>query len=305
MSANAASRWDLKVVPERLPTVIIVTTFVLIGIWDHFRDLTLWRNYCFVGAIMFSILGAIVWDGRYMIPRTAFWLGYVGYLLHFVGGSLGAADRGPGPFCFGDLEPGQWLCADGVNGMYHVHDIWDRLTHGVAGIAGGYGMTISWRRISNSRRYGLSNSTLFWLGASLTIGLTNSFEVYEFFGKTWFGTIDQGGYHNTAGDLVSNVIGSCAGAALGLMLDRQEVFNFPVAASEGIPKPVRDLSIWTVPIVIVNIVAILDYLILRRADVESNYDELLTLLTIVTLSGLALMLLAMFSPSAKRTSEEE
>ena len=56
---------------------------------------------------------------------------------------------------------------------------------------------------------------------------------------------------------------------------------------------------------IVNIVAIFDYIILRRADIESNYDELLTLLTIVTFSGLALMLLAMFGPSAKRTIEEE
>ena len=305
MNADAASRWDLRAVPERLPVVIIVTSFLIIGIWDHFRDLTLWRNYSFVGAIMFSILGAIVWDGRYMIPRTAFWLGYVAYMLHFVGGSLGAADRGPGPFCFGDLEPGQWLCADGVNGMYHVHDIWDRLTHGTASLAGGYGMTISWRRISNARGYGLSDAMLFWLGASLTISLTNSFEVYEFFGKTWFGTIDQGGYHNTAGDLVSNVLGSCAGAMLGLMLDRREVSSFPSVAKVGMPKPVRDLTIWTAPIVVVNLAAVVDYLVLRRADVESNYDQLMTLLTIVTLGGLALMLLAMFGPSAKREQEEE
>lgn len=298
MSADAPSTWDLKAVPERLPVVIIVVTFLVIGIWDHFRDLTLWRNYCFVGALLFSIVGYIVWDGRYMIPRTAFWLAYIGYLLHFVGGSLGAADRGPGPFCFGDLQPGQWLCADGVNGMYHVHAIWDRLTHGMAGIAGGYGMTLSWRRISNARGYGLSDATLFWLGASLTIGLTNAFEVYEFFGKAWFGTIDQGGYHNTAGDLVSNTIGSSIGAALGLMIERSEVRSHIKSSLRSIPIPVRNVSIWTVPMVVVNFISILDFLIYRRADVEANYDQLLMLLTTVTFTALAVMLLVMFWPRA-------
>jgi len=55
----------------------------------------LWRNYCFAGATMFAILGAIIWDGRHMFPRTGFWLGYLGYLLHFVGGSLGEDDWQP------------------------------------------------------------------------------------------------------------------------------------------------------------------------------------------------------------------
>jgi hypothetical protein len=35
------------------------------------------------------------WDSRHMIPRTAFWLGYLGYLLHFVGCSLGEDDWQP------------------------------------------------------------------------------------------------------------------------------------------------------------------------------------------------------------------
>jgi len=34
MNADAASRWDLKAVSERLPVVIIVITFLLIGIQD-------------------------------------------------------------------------------------------------------------------------------------------------------------------------------------------------------------------------------------------------------------------------------
>ena len=44
---------------------------------------------------MFSLLGAIVCNSRHMFPRTDFWLGYLGYLLHFVGGSLGEDDWQP------------------------------------------------------------------------------------------------------------------------------------------------------------------------------------------------------------------
>ena len=40
-------------------------------------------------------LGAIVCNSRHMFPRTGFWLGYLGYLLHFVGGSLGEDDWQP------------------------------------------------------------------------------------------------------------------------------------------------------------------------------------------------------------------
>ena len=253
---------------------------------------------------MFAIVGGIVWDGRYMIPRTAFWLGYVGYILHFVGGSLGAADHGPGPFCFGDLEPGQWLCADGVNGMYHVHDIWDRLTHGMAGIAGGFGMAVSWRRISNAQGFGLSNAILFWLGASLTIGLSTSFEIYEFFGKTWFGTIDQGGYYNTSGDLVSNVVGACIGTSLGLVVDKQEQTN-DFVSYEKLPKSVRDVSIWTGPVVLVNLLAIADYLFIKRSDIEENYDSLLMVLTIVTFTGLLLMFGSMLFASSNNADQAD
>jgi hypothetical protein len=44
---------------------------------------------------MFSLSGAIVCNSRHMFPRTGFWLGYLGYLLHFVGGSLGEDDWQP------------------------------------------------------------------------------------------------------------------------------------------------------------------------------------------------------------------
>ncbi|MDG1551981.1 MAG: hypothetical protein P8Q87_00510, partial [Candidatus Poseidonia sp.] len=73
----------------------------------------------------------ILWDGRVKMPALPLWIGYSATMLHFVGGSLGAADSGPGPFCFDGMKPGQWLCADGVNGMYHVHLWWDKLVHGM------------------------------------------------------------------------------------------------------------------------------------------------------------------------------
>lgn len=212
--------WDVLAVPERLPLTVMVISFAAVGLWDHERGLTLWRNYALTGVIGTTIVGYFFWSGRLLIPRLAFWIGYAAMMLHFGGGSLGAADRGPGPFCLFGLEPGQGLCADGINGMYHVHAWWDKLTHGLGGVGLAMGIGIGWRRVASYRGYVVSQRMEYWLAFSTSLAWMTAFEVYEFFGKEWFGTIDQGGYANTAADLVSDTVGSLVGAWLAVHNER-------------------------------------------------------------------------------------
>jgi len=69
---------------------------------------------------------------------------------------------------------------------------------------------------------------------SLTVAIGVGYEVYEFFGKTVFLTIDQGGYLNTASDLVSNLMGASVGTLFALFYDP---LNAGVPSVSATPLP--------------------------------------------------------------------
>jgi hypothetical protein len=161
----------------------------------------------------------ILWNGRVQMPALPLWIGYSATMLHFIGGSLGAADSGPGPFCFDGMQPGQWLCADGVNGMYHVHPWWDKLVHGMNSTAIAIAWSLGWRRMSEHNGWQLSPGIVAFTAFSLSVAIGVAYEVYEFFGKTIFQTIDQGGYVNTATDLVSDMLGAGLGVLFSHFYD--------------------------------------------------------------------------------------
>lgn len=114
-------------VPERAPLLAWFLTCTILAIWNYNRGLNLWAGYNLGGAVMALMVISFMWGGRMRMPALPLWIAYATTMLHFVGGSLGAPDHGPGPLCFDGMQPGEWLCADGVNGMYHSHPWWDKL----------------------------------------------------------------------------------------------------------------------------------------------------------------------------------
>ncbi|MBT6645607.1 MAG: hypothetical protein HOB52_07370, partial [Euryarchaeota archaeon] len=61
----------LNEVPERIPLLVMLISFILIAIWDHQRHLILWRNYAITGIFGDLMLMAVFWSGRMMIPPQA------------------------------------------------------------------------------------------------------------------------------------------------------------------------------------------------------------------------------------------
>ena len=213
-----------------------------------------------------------LWSGRMRIPAFPLWIGYATTLLHFVGGSLGAADSGPGPFCFDGMQPGEWLCADGVNGMYHVHPWWDKVVHGMNSLSAAIAWSFAWRRVSDHNGWGASSRMIAGICFSLTIAIGMVYEIYEFFGKVFFYTIDQGGYTNTVTDLISNAVGAASGVAFAFYCDPLNA-KAPRVSTTPLPWQASLTLIGTLPLMIVAILLSLDMVLLNGALVDSDYDR--------------------------------
>ena len=262
--------WQTEV-PERAPLIVGVISCAMLSIWNLNRGLNLWAGYNFGGAMMALLALLILWKGRAHIPALPLWLGYSASMLHFFGGSLGAADSGLGPFCFDGMNPGEWLCADGVNGMYHVHPWWDKLVHVMNSTALAIAWSLGWRRMSEYNGWQLSPRVVAFTAFSLSVAIGVAYEVYEFFGKTFFQTIDQGGYVNTATDLVSDMLG----AGLGVLFTHfYDPMNKTSDKSGQLPLP-SQLTITnngSIPPMLIGAILSLDFLFLNGSIVESDYD---------------------------------
>ena len=263
---------DEKVrVPERAPLLAWLISCTILAIWNYQRGLYLWAGYNLGGAVMALAVISFMWSGRIRMPVLPLWIAYVTTMLHFVGGSLGAPNHGPGPFCFDGMQPGEWLCADGVNGMYHVHDWWDKLVHGTNNAAIAIGWSLAWRRISNHNGWEISPRMNAGICFSLTVAIGVGYEVYEFFGKTVFQTIDQGGYLNTATDLVSNLVGAVAGTMFALFYDPLNR-KAPSVSATPLPRQASFTLIATLPLSVIGCLLSLDLLLLDGALVGADYD---------------------------------
>jgi len=258
-------------VPERAPLLAWLLSCAILAIWNYSRGLYLWAGYNLGGAVMALLVISFMWSGRIRMPVLPLWIAYTTTMLHFFGGSLGAPDHGPGPFCFDGMQPGEWLCADGVNGMYHVHAWWDELVHGTNNAAIAIGWSLAWRRISNHNGWEISPRMIAGIGFSLTVAIGVGYEVYEFFGKTVFHTIDQGGYLNTASDLVSNLVGAMAGTMFALFYDPLNR-KAPSVSATPLPWQASLTIITTLPMLFIGGLLSLDLLLLDGALVGADYD---------------------------------
>lgn len=263
-------------VPERAPLVAWLVSCILLAVWNYARGLNLWAGYNFGGVLMALFAMWLLWNGRVRMPALPLWIAYVATMLHFFGGSLGAADSGPGPFCLDGMTPGQWLCADGVNGMYHVHPWWDKLVHGTNSTAIAIAWSLGWRRMSQHNGWNLSPRIVAFTAFSLSVAIGVAYEVYEFFGKTVFQTIDQGGYMNTATDLVSDITGAFLGATFGHFYDPMN--KEQTVAGQTLPTQSMLTLIGTFPLLCIGMILALDLLILNGAMVDSDYDLIGTLM---------------------------
>ena len=212
-----------------------------------------------------------MWGGRMRMPAFPLWIAYATSLLHFVGGSLGAPDHGPGPFCFNGMQPGEWLCADGVNGMYHVHLWWDKVVHGMNSASAAIAWSFAWRRISDHNGWKLSSRMIAIICLSLTAAFGMGYEIYEFFGKVFFYTIDQGGYDNTVTDLVSNSVGALAGVWFAFHYDPLNE-KAPSVSASPLPWQASFTLIATLPFLIVAILLSLDMMLLNGSLILFSLD---------------------------------
>lgn len=258
-------------IPERAPLMAWLISCIILTFWNLARGLDLWAGYNFGGVVMALIAIAILWSGRVRIPALPLWIAYSATMLHFIGGSLGAADSGPGPFCFDGMQPGEWLCADGVNGMYHVHPWWDKLVHGMNSTAIAIAWSLGWRRMSEHNGWQLSPRVVAFTAFSLGVAIGVAYEVYEFFGKTMFQTIDQGGYVNTATDLVSDMLGAGLGVLFAHFYDPMNKTSNSSGEIE-LPPQVTLTLIASFPLLLIGTILSLDMLILNGGMVDSDYD---------------------------------
>jgi hypothetical protein len=244
-------------VPERAPLLAWFLTCTILAIWNYNRGLNLWAGYNLGGAVMALMVISFMWGGRMRMPALPLWIAYATTMLHFVGGSLGAPDHGPGPLCFDGMQPGEWLCADGVNGMYHSHPWWDKLVHGMNSASIAIAWSFAWRRVSDHNEWVISSRMIAGICFSLTAAIGMVYEIYEFFGKVFFFTIDQGGYINTVTDLISNTVGAAAGVSFALFYD-SKYGKAPSVSATPLPWQASLTLIATLPFLIVAILLSLD-----------------------------------------------
>ncbi len=193
-----------------LPFFVGLIVFAGLALFNDLRHFELWRNYALSGVIMGGISTYVIWRYDVRIPHYIQWVMVAGMFLHYGGGSLGSPDK----FRMGLMG------FHGVNGTYHVISWWDHLTHGVGIGASTMGIAYLLEVYQYRRRLDWP-AWLLW-GMSVLAGLAAGVgvELYEYLGKTWFQTIDQGGYINTMQDLHYNLLGAALGAGLAVSLNR-------------------------------------------------------------------------------------
>ena len=140
---------------------------------------------------------------------------------------------------------------------------------------------------------------------SLGVAIGVVYEVYEFFGKVFFLTIDQGGYDNTASDLVSDVLGAGLGV---LFIHFYDPMNKTSDRSGQLPIPseVRLTNVGTIPLMIMGVILSLDYLLLNGSIVGSDYDLIgLLMLSTLFVSGLLVAYFRFQNPKVNKTDSSE
>jgi hypothetical protein len=289
-------------VPERAPLLALFLTCTILAIWNYNRGLNLWAGYNIGGAVMTLMVISFMWDGRMRMPALPLWIAYATTLLHFVGGSLGAPGHGPGPLCFDGMQPGEWLCADGVNGMYHSHPWWDKLVHGMNSASIAIAWSFAWRRISDHNEWVISSRMIAGICFSLTAAIGMVYEVYEFFGKVFFYTIDQGGYRNTVTDLISNTVGAATGVSFALFYD-SKYGKAPSVSATPLPWQASLTLIATLPFLIVAILLSLDMVLLNGAMVNADYDRVGEVLLLSVLCSLLLVAARLVQQSQLKKQE--
>ena len=296
--------WQTEI-PERAPLMAWLISCAILTVWNLSRGLNLWAGYNFGGAVMALLALLILWKGRAHIPAIPLWIGYFATMLHFVGGSLGAANGGPGPLCFDGMQPGEWLCADGVNGMYHVHPWWDKLVHSMNSTAIAIAWSLGWRRMSQHNGWQLSPRVVAFTAFSLSVAIGVAYEVYEFFGKTFFQKIDQGGYVNTASDLVSDMLGAGLGVLFAHFYDPMNKTS-DKSGQLPLPSQVTLTNNGSSPLMAMGAILSLDFLLLNGGLVDSDYD-LIGQLMLASLFASGLMVTrCLFQKSqANNTDESE
>ncbi len=193
-----------------LPFFVGLLISAALALVNEARDFELWRNYALSGVIMGGAATYVIWRYDVRLPHYIQWVMVAALFLHYGGGSLGSPDK----FRMGLFG------YHGVNGTYHVISWWDHLTHGVGIGASTMGIAYLLEVYQYRRRLDWP-AWLLW-GMSVLAGLAAGVgvELYEYLGKTWFQTIDQGGYINTMQDLHYNLLGAVLGAGLAVTLNR-------------------------------------------------------------------------------------
>lgn len=270
MASGGKRIWETEI-PERAPVMAWLISCVILTVWNLSRGLNLWAGYNFGGAMMALLALMILWKGKAHIPALPLWIGYFATMLHFIGGSLGAADSGPGPMCFDGMQPGEWLCADGVNGMYHVHPWWDKLVHSMNSTAIAIAWSLGWRRMSEHNGWQLSPRVVAFTAFSLSVAIGVAYEVYEFFGKTFFQTIDQGGYVNTASDLVSDMLGAGLGVLFAHFYDPLNKTS-DKGGQLPLPSQLTLTNKGSIPLMVMGAILSFDYVLLNGSIVDADYD---------------------------------
>ena len=125
--------------------------------------------------------------------------------------------------------------------------------------------------MSEHNGWNLSPRTVAYTAFSLSVAIGVAYEVYEFFGKTMFQTIDQGGYVNTASDLVSDMLGAGLGVLFAHFYDPM---NKTSSTTDGgvLPTQVSLTDIASLPLLVIGAVLSLDFLLLSGGIVNEDYD---------------------------------
>lgn len=292
---GADDRRDWRTV---MPSLVGVALCGALAILNEVRDFNLWRNYAVAGLFMGSLLTWVLWHKDVRIPHYIQWMIVVAVMLHFGGGSTGSPVRG---------EEGL-LEMRGINGAYHVYPWWDNLTHIAGTLAATLGFAYLLEMYQLRRRLGWSPRTVF--AFSLTAGLATGVgvELYEYLGKTLFQTIDQGGYYNTMGDLVSNLVGATVGATVGVAVNRtlfwpslQDQWGEQVPVRPGWPRvPAHMVGVlaFIIPAAATSLFLAIRFLIQDGAETEEAYEHALRVLTRSAVAG------AVAAPAAAMAANE-
>jgi hypothetical protein len=275
---TAAQRlWDVA------PFVTAICAFALLAVWNEARGLELWRNYALSGLMIGIPSTYAIAKADWRVPHYVQWAIVFALSLHYFGGSMASTD----PFRLGLFR------FHGVNGAYHTFDWWDHLTHGMGILASTMGIAYA-IEIVNVRR-GLA-----WKGWHVAVLAIMSgmaagvgVELYEYGGKTFFQTIDQGGYRNTVSDLQYNLWGATVGAVVGVAANRvwftQHIRDqYPLAPKSDRPRLPGDLRAFVVFIAVPGIVSVV--MALRGFWVPGNdLDDALYEGLLRTLVGAAIL----------------